>query len=103
MKNPIRLILAILAGLLFFVTAAFAQEATSMMTDLTGLSVQQQLYATQGIVIFKLLSEFYSCIRNGGGLRRILLSFWLGENLPKAVAQDYEKELSTPPFPPKDN
>lgn len=69
------------------------------METLAGLSVQQQLYLTWALQGFKYLSEFYSSIRNGGGLKRIFVSFWLGENLPKVVATDYSKELSTPPFP----
>lgn len=43
----------------------------------------------------KWLAEFYSTVRNGGGLRRIVMSFWFGENLPKVVAQDYKQELNT--------
>lgn len=63
--------------------------------DLAGIPVQYQLYATYAIVGAKYLSELYSAIRNGGGLKRILTTFWLGENLPHPVAQDYKKELET--------
>ena len=71
-------------------TAILAQITTAdLPTDLTGLSVQTQVYVTWGIIAFKYLSEFYSAVRGGGGLKRILTAFWLGENLPKAVASDY--------------
>lgn len=45
------------------------------------------------IIVLKLVSEFYSSARNKGGLRKILLSFWFGENLPRVVAEDYKKEI----------
>lgn len=73
---------------------------SSALENLTGLTVQQQLYMTWGTVAIKYLAELYSSVRNGGGLKRIILSFWFGENLPKVVATDYKKELSTPPFNP---
>lgn len=69
-------------------------------TDLTGIPVQYQVYITWGVLAFKYLSELYSSIRNGGGLRRIILSFWFGENLPAPVASDYKAELAKQPSPP---
>lgn len=97
MKLP-KILLAGAAGL-SLATFAYAQDAAGVLEHITGLSVQQQLYVTWGMAALKYLSELYSAVRNGGGLRRIVLSFWFGENLPKVVAQDYSKELSTPPFP----
>ena len=67
------------------------------LTELTGLSVQQQLYATWGTIAMKYLAEFYSSVRSGGGLKRIIMSFWFGESIPKAIADDYKKELSDKP------
>jgi len=66
--------------------------------DLAGIPLQYQVYITWGVVAAKYLSEFYGSVRNGGGLKRILTSFWLGEQTPKVIADDYKKELSTPPF-----
>lgn len=71
-------------------TCALAQDVSSALENVTGLTVQQQLYLTWGTIALKYLSELYSSVRNGGGLRRILLSFWFGENLPTKVAKDYE-------------
>jgi len=68
-------------------------------SDLTGIPVQYQIYLTWAIIAFKYLSEFYSAVRGGGGLKRILTSFWLGENLPAPVAKDYAQELTQPPIP----
>lgn len=65
----------------------------------TGIPLQIQLWITWVMLAFKYLSEFYGSIRNGGGLKRIITSFWLGEQTPKVIADDYKKELSTPPFP----
>lgn len=48
-----------------------------------------------GGVAFKYLAEFYSSVRAGGGLKRIVMAFWFGEQLPKVVAQDYHAELDT--------
>lgn len=64
-------------------------------TDLAGIPVQYQLYITWAVVAFKYLAEFYSSVRAGGGLKRIIMSFWFGENVPKVVAQDYKQELNT--------
>lgn len=93
-----------LIATLSVVVVAFGQDAVSdsMTTRLTGLSVQQQLYITWGTLVFKFASELFSSVRNGGGLKRIVTSFWFGENLPQAVASDYKKELQTAaPFPKK--
>lgn len=45
----------------------------------------------------KNMAEFYSSVKAGGGLRRIVLSFWFGEQVPKVIATDYKKELDTNP------
>lgn len=60
-----------------------------------------QLHGLSVIVLVKLFSEFYSSVRSGGGLKRIIMSFWFGEQVPKVIAQDYHAELTTPPFHPK--
>ncbi len=99
MKPYLRLLFFALLGLLF-VSAAFASDDTSSLTNITGISLQTQLYITWATIAFKYLSEFYSAVRCGGGLRRILLAFWFGENLPKVVAQDYKAELTTPAATP---
>lgn len=72
----------------------------ALPTDLSGIPVQYQVYLTWAVLAFKYLSELYSSVRNGGGLRRIALSFWFGENLPAPVATDYKVELNTQPTPP---
>jgi len=64
-------------------------------TDLTGIPVQYQVYITWGVIAVKYLAEFYSSVRAGGGMRRIIMSFWFGENIPVVVAKDYKKELET--------
>jgi len=68
------------------------------LEDITGLSVQNQLYLTWSTIAVKYLAEFYSSVRAGGGLRRIIMSFWFGESIPKAIADDYKKELATQPI-----
>ncbi len=75
-------------------------DADSVVTQITGLTTQQQLYVTWGTIGFKYLSELYSSVRAGGGLKRIIFSFWLGEGLPKVVADDYKTELTTTPILP---
>ncbi len=67
--------------------------------DLAGIPLQYQVYITWSVIAFKYLSELYSSVRAGGGLKRILMAFWMGEQLPKVIAEDYKKELTTPPFP----
>lgn len=75
----------------------------SSIPDLAGLPPKLQLHLLTLYIILKGAGAAYSSIRSGGGLKRILTAFWLGENLPKVVAQDYKTELSNPPFPPKDS
>lgn len=70
-------------------------------TDIAGIPLQYQVWFIYAGLAIKYLAEAYSCVRNGGGLKRIIMAFWFGENLPKVVAADYKRELSTPPFPPK--
>lgn len=67
---------------------------------ITGLSIQNQLYVTWATIAIKYLAEFYSSVKNGGGLKRIIMSFWFGENLPTAIAKDYKEELNTNPPKP---
>jgi hypothetical protein len=64
-------------------------------SNIAGIPLQYQMYIVAGGVILKYLSELYSSVRNGGGLKRILMSFWFGEQLPHVVATDYKKELDT--------
>lgn len=59
-----------------------------------------QVHGIAAVLIVKLLAEAYSSIRAGGGLKRVLMSFWFGEQIPKVIANDYKPELSKPPFPP---
>lgn len=94
-----------LLALLLLPAVLFAAEAgdVALPTDLTGIPAQWQIYITWIVIAVKYLSEFYGSVRNGGGLRRIITSFWLGEQTPAVIAQDYKKELdtTTAPFPPK--
>lgn len=66
---------------------------TDIPTDLTGIPLQYQVYITWGIMSTKYLAEFYSSVKGGGGMKRIIMAFWFGEQLPKVIAQDYSKEL----------
>lgn len=51
-------------------------------------------------LILKWLSELYSSVKSGGGLRRIIMSFWFGEQTPKVITDDYKTELTTKPVTP---
>ncbi len=51
-------------------------------------------------MIIKWLSELYSSIKSGGGLKRIIMSFWFGEQTPKVITDDYKAELKTTPVIP---
>lgn len=66
---------------------------TDIPTDLTGIPLQYQVYITWVIMGAKYLAEFYSSVKAGGGMKRIIMAFWFGEQLPKVVAQDYRKEI----------
>jgi hypothetical protein len=66
---------------------------TDIPTDLTGIPLQYQVYITWGVIAVKYLAEFYSSVRAGGGMKKIIMAFWFGEQLPKVVAQDYKDEL----------
>lgn len=66
-----------------------------LSTDLTGIPLQWQIYFIYGGLAVKYLAEFYSSVRAGGGMKRIIMSFWFGENIPKKIADDYKPELST--------
>lgn len=75
------------------VVAATA-PSTDGVTDFLNTPFQElQLNGLTLIVVAKLLGEAYSAVRKGGGLRRIILSFWFGENVPKPIADDYKAEL----------
>lgn len=54
----------------------------------------QVFFGMLGLAI-KYLAEFYSSVRSGGGLRRIIMSFWFGESIPAVIAKDYAAELKT--------
>jgi len=68
------------------------------ISEITGLSTQQQLYITWVTIGLKYLAELYSTVRAGGGLKRIIMAFWFGEQLPRVIAEDYKQELSEPPY-----
>lgn len=56
------------------------------------------------LVVVKYGAEFYSSVRSGGGLKRILCSFWFGEAVPSVIAKDYKEELNTKqPLPAQHN
>ena len=59
--------------------------------QIPGLPPQLQLHLLTAVVLFKFAGQLYSSVTNGGGLRAIILRFWLGTNLPKEVAADYQK------------
>jgi hypothetical protein len=67
-------------------------------TDLSGIPLQYQVYILYGGIALRVLGELYSAVRAGGGLKRIFQTIWCGEGVPKVIAEDYKKELSTPPF-----
>lgn len=99
-----KLLLVFLFTAVVLAAGAFAQDAAAAGVPgselgLLGLSTTTQLHIMMAGIAFKYLSEFYASVRNGGGLRRIILSFWFGEAVPKVIADDYKKELSNPPFP----
>lgn len=63
------------------------------MPDISQLPQNWQLHIVTAYVGFKAVSELYSSVRAGGGLRKIILSFWFGEQTPTVSTQ--------PPFPSK--
>ncbi len=92
--------LLLILGVLAVATCAFAQDTAAVDAPLIpGISVQHQLWVTWFLIGCKYAAEAYSSVRNGGGLKRMIMSFWFGENLPKVVAADYKAELTAPPFP----
>lgn len=94
------LFLMVFALCLMLSVPAFAQESAALApSGIPGLSVQQSIWVTWAAIGVKYLAEFYGSVRNGGGLRRILLSFWMGEQTPKVIAEDYKQELSAPKNP----
>lgn len=70
------------------------------MNDLlSSLGDNWQLNGVTLVVLSKLAGELFSAIRKGGGLRRIILSVWFGENVPAPIADDYKAELNTKKTP----
>ncbi len=55
--------------------------------SIPGIPEKLQLHILTAIVVFKLLGQFYSSIRTGGGLKLIVLRFWYGENVPAEVTK----------------
>jgi len=53
------------------------------MPDLTGLPPKLELHILEAVVLFKLAVEFYSAIKNGGGLVNIIKTFLHGTQTPK--------------------
>lgn len=59
------------------------------------IPLKYQVFFTMSGLCLKYLLEGYSAIRAGGGLKRIIMAFWFGENVPKVIAKDYAEELKT--------
>lgn len=87
--------------LLFVLSAVCVFAASTGNADvdniIAGIPLQYQIYITWAVLGFKLLAELYSSVRAGGGLKRILISFWLGEQAPKVVVEAAQK-MTRPPF-----
>lgn len=95
------LFLMVFALSLMLAVPVFAQDAAAAApSGIPGLSVKQSLWVTWAMIGFKYMAELYSSVRGGGGLKRIVMAFWFGEQLPRVVAEDYKAELSTPPKQP---
>lgn len=69
-------------------------DATSVLTQATGLTPQQQLYLTWVVMGLSFLGKLYGAAVAGGGIRAIVLRVWYGQNIPKAIAEDYHAELN---------
>lgn len=67
---------------------------TDLPTDMPGVPVQYQMWITWALIAAKYMAELYSSVRAGGGLKRVVMAFWFGEQLPKVVAEDYKAELN---------
>jgi len=65
------------------------------LTDLDGIPDKWKLNLLIAWAVFRAVGPMISSVRQGYGLKRIIYSFWLGENIPKVIAQDYKEELST--------
>ena len=78
-----------------------AQDASAPTATLLGLTEQQQIYLLIAERVLKYIGEIYSSIKAGGGLKRIIMSVWFGEQTPKVILEDYKKELETTPVLPK--
>lgn len=70
--------------------------------DLAGVPVKWIVLGHLAMNAFKWLGEFISSVRAGGGLKRIIVSFYCGEQMANVVSDDYKKAMSKPPFPKKD-
>lgn len=93
-----------LTYLLLFLLVSVSLLAQSVSTlppsDLLSTDIRDwQLNGLTLLVFVKLAGELVSAIRNGGGLRRIILSVWFGENVPKPIAADYSAELKSRDVP----
>jgi len=66
------------------------------MNDLNAIvPIQYQVYVIVGGIAIKYIAELYSAVRAGGGLRRIIMTFWFGEQVAPVIAADYKVELNT--------
>lgn len=55
------------------------------------------IFGLNAVVIVRVLGEIYSALKNGGGLLGIGRAILYGQNLPKAIADDYREELKAKP------
>lgn len=69
------------------------------LPDISGLSPKLQLHLLTAYVLMRSAGELWSVVRKGGGLRNIIVTFWMGENTPKAMTDDLAQRRSEPPFP----
>lgn len=71
-------------------------------SDLPDLSkimpLQLQVYMVYAFVLIGMTGKLLGGLRSGGGLRRMILGAWYGENIPPIVALDYPelKKASNP-------
>lgn len=71
-------------------------DPTSIATQLTGLTPQQQIYVTWVVMIFGMIGKLLGALGSAGGLRGILMRAWSGTSVPRPIAEDYKEELKTP-------
>jgi hypothetical protein len=94
--KPLFLILALVMPLVIPV-AAFAASGDIPVEYLSAPVREWQLNLTTLYVVAHLLGNAYSALKHGGGLVGIFRGILFGENVPAAVAKDYEKPK--PPSP----